>query len=172
MFKRLSLPLLLVLSLSLPARAADKTPSDRPAAEQPRPPLKAGKVPLPPRSGAARPAPRPMDRSFLNQSTLNGMWRADVKRTADLFGDDAAAGPAKDPNIRLEFDITGKHYRVWQDAKKTKSLVDIPLQSVEMKGSTVVLTAEGKPLQVEIIDADSLILLDKDVVIVRVKPGE
>ena len=35
-----------------------------------------------------------MDRSFLSQSTLNGMWRTDVKRTADLFGDDAAAGDA------------------------------------------------------------------------------
>ncbi len=157
--KCLLLPLLLLLALSLPAHAAEVV----------RPPLKAGRVPLPPKTSTVRPAAPP--RAEYAADVLNGLWKADVERTRVLFGDESAAGPAKDPEVRLEFDVAGKRYRAWSDAAKTKALVEIPLASIEMRGGQAVLrSADGKDLTVEVVDKDTLIMVDKGVVIVRVKP--
>ncbi len=161
MRKLVLVSLLLLFCAALTAHAAE---------EIPRPPLKAGRVPLPPRGSAPLLPPVPAKADYTTDF-LRGLWKADVERTRDLFGDKAADLAAKDPDTRLEFDVPGKVYRAWADAGKTKKVLEIPLQSLQVVNGRVTLRSTGgKTFEMEIIDPGAMILLQRDVVIVRQAP--
>ena len=186
MLRNILLSLISLLCFTAPALAAEPA---KPA-DAPRPPVKAGRIPLSESSGLppafktlpardAAPAPKsghdggaPQSPGDMRINDLAGLWKADVARTKELFGKDAAPGSAENSDARLEFDVPGKAYRVWKDAAKTATLLTVPLDRAATEGNRIVLHgSNGKKFSLEFLDADSLVLVDKGVVLVRDKPG-
>ncbi len=105
---------------------------------------------------AAGAAETPQERVY-GPEVLNGLWRADIEGTRRLLGEEQAAEQAKVPDVCLEFDLTAKCSRVWQDVSKKEQLGDFPFTILRVENNRIkVQFAGGTPTEIRIVDENTL----------------
>lgn len=167
--------LLLLLSAFLLCLAsiALAAPAHKAAGDGTPPPV-VGRVPLdrtPSPVKTAPPASKQAPAAY-TVTMLDGLWKADIARTKEMFGAEAAEQFGADADVVLEFDTAGKMYRVWKDVAKSEKLLEIPLTKVTISGSSATLhEAKKGSFSLEFVDADTLVMVGRDAVLGRIKPG-